>query len=114
MQVGLGALALFVDHPAGSEPVKTIGLRRLMRGIGGQKMGKAETGCRRRLEAAVAPAAVQIEAVNRRMVDNGRAVRVISMIPPQLRSSRALPTAGTIAMKLSIVCSTIGRFPRAA
>src|ERR1700675_2119856 len=37
-------------------------------------MGKRQAGCGRRLEAAVAPAAIEIEPVDRRAVDDGRAV----------------------------------------
>jgi hypothetical protein len=44
----------------------------------------------------------------------GEPSMVMSMIPPQERSTRALPIIGISAMPASITCSTIGRFPRAA
>ncbi len=39
---------------------------------------------------------------------------VMSTMPPQDRSTRALPIIGISAMPASITCSTAGRFPRAA
>ena len=39
---------------------------------------------------------------------------LMSMIPPQLRSTFACPIIGIRVMPASITCSTSGRFPRAA
>ena len=39
---------------------------------------------------------------------------VMSMMPPQDRSTLALPIIGISVMPASITCSTIGRLPRAA
>src|SRR5262245_63264940 len=74
VQVRLRAHALLVDDAALSEAVETIGGGERMRLAGGDEMGETPARCRRRLEAAIAPAGVEIEPVDRRLVDDRRAV----------------------------------------
>jgi hypothetical protein len=64
MQIGRRALAFFVDHVAAAEAVEAeIGIEG-MRFVPGDRPGKAPAGGRRRLEAAIAPAAIEIEIVD--------------------------------------------------
>ena len=56
------------------EAVEPIGGGDRMRLVLGDEMGKAQAGGRRRLEAAIAPAGIEIEPVDRRPVDDRRAV----------------------------------------
>src|SRR5262249_6345836 len=74
VQVGLRTHALLVDHPACAETVEPVSSGVWVRLILGDEMGKTPARSRRRLEAAIAPAGVEIEAVDRGFVDNGRAV----------------------------------------
>ena len=71
----LGALALFVDHQPLEEAIKAIGRGGLVRLVLCQKMGKAPTRCRGRLEPAIAPAAVEKEVLHRRFANNRRTVK---------------------------------------
>src|SRR5258708_35856330 len=74
MEIGLGALPFFVYRVARRETVEPIGCRDFVRPICRDKMGKGQARGGRRLEAAVAPAAVEVEPVDRRVVDDRRAV----------------------------------------
>src|ERR1035438_1491298 len=74
VKIGLGALALFVDQMPGCEPVEAKGGSGFVRLVGGQQMGKCPAGCRRCLEAAVAPAGIQIEAIEWSAIDDRRSV----------------------------------------
>src|SRR5450432_1382674 len=72
MQVRLGALALFVDEVPGAKPVETqVRSRRVWR-VTRDQMGEGKSGSGRGLEAAIAPAGVEIEALRRRAVDDRR------------------------------------------
>src|SRR6202023_1944929 len=61
MEIGLGALPLLVDRMSGHKPVKAILCGRLMWPVGCEEMCKAPSSRRRCLEAAIAPAGVEIE-----------------------------------------------------
>src|SRR6056297_2552213 len=74
VQVGLVAHALFVDEIAAREPVEPHLRGHRVRGIAGDEMGVAEPRGGRRLEPAIAPAAVEIEPVDGGLVDEGRAI----------------------------------------
>src|SRR3984885_3512807 len=74
VKIGLGALALFIDQMSGCEPVEAKGGSGLMRLVGCQQMGKCPAGRRRCLEAAVAPAGIEIEAIDWSAIDNRRSV----------------------------------------
>ena len=63
MQVGLRARALFVDEIARREAVETVGTRDLMRLVAREQMREAPARGRRRLESAVAPAGIEIQAL---------------------------------------------------
>src|SRR5680860_947797 len=74
VQVRLGAHALLVDDAALREAIETVG-GRIWGGLaGGDEMGEAPAGGGRCLEAAIAPAGIEIEAFDRRRIDDGRAV----------------------------------------
>ena len=71
---GLGARAALVDETAFAETVdREVGVDRV-RLVRGDHMGEAPARAGNRLEAAVAPAAVEIEPLDRRLADEGRAV----------------------------------------
>ena len=90
MQVGLIAHPFFVDHQTLLETVKAIGLGGWVRRVMGQQMRKAEARGRRRLEPAIAPAAVEIEPVDMGAVDDRRSVhRHIHDPAPHPQQSRA-------------------------
>ncbi len=74
MQIGLGALAFFVNQVAGPETVEAIGCGERMRLVARQQVSETPARGRRCLEAAVAPAGVEIEALDRRPVDDRGAV----------------------------------------
>ncbi len=65
MQVGLGADALFVDLVAAPRNGRGAGSRAVsMRLVAGDQMGVAVAGGGRGLEAAIAPAGIQVEIVD--------------------------------------------------
>src|ERR1700691_2653520 len=74
MKVRLGADPLFIDDAPRREAIEAIGGGDRMRLALCDEMREAPSGRRRRLEAAVAPASVQIESANRRAVDDRRSV----------------------------------------
>src|SRR4051812_41674721 len=74
MQIRLCPGALLVDEPAGGEAVEPEGRRGLVRLVAGDEVREAVAGGRRRLEAAVAPAGIEIEPSDGRAVDDGRTV----------------------------------------
>src|SRR5258706_8397965 len=74
MQIGLSALAIFVDHMAGEEAIQAQGSGGPVTGVTSDQMREGEARRGRRLEAAITPAAIEIKAIHRRLVDNRRAV----------------------------------------
>src|SRR5262245_45168890 len=69
--VGLRAHALLVDHAACRQAIEPVGGRIWMRLVLGYEVREADAGGRRRLEAAIAPAGIEIEPIDRRLVDDG-------------------------------------------
>src|SRR5258706_108706 len=74
VQVGLRALPFLVDEMTRREAVESIGARNLVRSVAREQVGEAPTRSGSRLEAAVAPARVEVEAGNAALIDDGRAV----------------------------------------
>src|SRR6516162_1090039 len=74
VQVRLRTVTALVDEMAGCETVEAIGGGEGMRLVISDEVGEAPAGRRRRLEAAITPAAVQVEPVDRCPVDDGGAV----------------------------------------
>src|SRR6188768_263667 len=74
MQIGLRAGAALVDGVAGAETVEPVGGGELVGLAGGDQMGEAPARRRGGLEAAIAPAAIEIEVVDRRLVDDRRTI----------------------------------------
>src|SRR5215213_6553366 len=74
MKIGRGALALFIDHIPASEAIESIGGVELMKLIPGDRMGETPPRGWRCLEASIAPAAIQIEALDRSLVDDGTSI----------------------------------------
>src|SRR5690554_6280440 len=74
VEVRHGAFATFVKDVTGGEAVQAVGGIELVRLAGGDGVGETPTRGGRRLEAAVAPSGVEIEPLNRRAVDDRRAV----------------------------------------
>src|SRR5262245_22656981 len=74
VEVRLGALALFVDGRAAMEAVEPEPRRIYVRLVASNQMGKDEAGRGRGLEAAITPACVEIEPLDRCAVDDWRAV----------------------------------------
>ena len=70
MQVGLIAHPFFVDHQALFETVEPVRGGCGMWCVAREQMGKTEPTRRGRLESAIAPAAVEIEPVDMRFVDD--------------------------------------------
>ena len=102
------------DASACAEAVQTHLFRRFMRPVQRHEVSKRMPRGRRCLEPAVVPAAIQVQPFDRGLIDNGGSIKGHVHMPPQLRNSRAFATAGTMATIVSMVCSTIGRLPRAA
>src|SRR5436305_14232719 len=73
MQVRLGARALFVEQRAGRGAIEPHCRGDIVRLVARDQMREAPAGGRCCLEAAVAPAAIEIEPVDRRAVDDRRA-----------------------------------------
>jgi hypothetical protein len=65
MQVGLGADTRLVDRETALETIEPERARHMVAFALGDQMREAEAGGRRRLEAAIAPAAVEIEVRRR-------------------------------------------------
>src|SRR5208337_4422108 len=63
VEVGRRALSLFIDHVAATKAVEAKRRAEPVGFVAGDQMGKAPTGSGRRLEAAVAPAGIEIEPV---------------------------------------------------
>ena len=75
MQIGLGADALFVDEIAPRAKRSSRKARAVSCGSPRRdQVREAEAGGRRRLEAAIAPAGVEVEVVGPRPVDDRRAI----------------------------------------
>src|SRR4051794_41043582 len=74
MKVGHRALAVLVDEMAGGKTVEPEGGVKRVRIATRDGVGEAPAGSRRRLEAAVAPAGVKIEPIDRSGADDGRTV----------------------------------------
>src|SRR5438128_7181214 len=70
MEVGLRAHPLLIDEMAGRETIQTIGGGKRMRFIPRDQMRKAPARCRSCLEAAVTPASIEIQPIDRRVVDD--------------------------------------------
>src|SRR5262249_60648220 len=74
VQAGIRPGSAFVDGVAALEPVEAERRIERMRPILRDRVGKAPARCRRRLETAIAPAAVEIKIVDRRLADNRTAI----------------------------------------
>src|SRR6516162_8483267 len=67
--------AVLVDQIAVGEAVEREGLVQLVRPVLGDGMGEDPAGTRRRLEAAGAPAAVEVEPLDGRLADDRARIR---------------------------------------
>src|SRR5258707_6813125 len=66
--------ALLVDRVAGGETLEREGLVELVRLVIGDRVSEDPARGRRRLEAAIAPAAVDVEILQRRLADDRAAI----------------------------------------
>src|SRR5260370_42186300 len=74
VKVGLGAAAILIDQLAAREAVQPITPGERMGRLVRQQMSETPPGGRRRLESAITPARVQIQTLDRRVIDDGRAI----------------------------------------
>src|SRR3546814_4671308 len=73
--VGPVADAVVIEFAAFGEAVEAVAAVQLMLFVMGDGMGEAPASRRRRLEALIAPTAVEIEVADRRAADEGAAIR---------------------------------------
>lgn len=74
MQIRGGTLPFFVDHIAVAKPIEAKPRVQPVGLISRDRVGKTPAGCRRCFEASVAPARVNIETLDVRLVDYRRAI----------------------------------------
>ena len=74
LQVRLRPGAFFVEQLTGCKTIKAIFRRNRVRFVARDQVCEAPTRSRCRLEPAIAPAAIQIEAVNRGAIDDRRSI----------------------------------------
>src|SRR5215470_4081325 len=70
MRIGRRPRAALVDHCTAREAIECEGFVERMRPVLRDRMREDEARGRRRLEAAIAPAAVDVEALDRRLADD--------------------------------------------
>src|SRR6185312_8324301 len=70
VQIRLRSLPFLIEQVAGCEAVEAVSARHFLRLFAREQMGKAIAGGRRRLEPAVTPAAVEVQPLDRRAVDD--------------------------------------------
>src|SRR5262245_12677967 len=75
LQPGERTGAGLVERAAGAEAVEAVGSGKRVRLAGCERVRKAPARGGRRLEATVTPAAIQVEAVDRRRADDRAGVR---------------------------------------
>ena len=112
MQAGIRASPSLVDSVAALETIQAEGRVELMGPILRNGVRKAPSGCRRRLEAAVAPASVEIEISIGVPPMMGLPSIVMSMTPAQCRMMRNRPKLGNAVTAAAATCSIIGKLPR--
>src|SRR6185437_1065823 len=93
MGAGIRAGALLVDRVTAGEALEGEGLVEFVRLIVGDGMGEDPARGRRRLEAAIAPAAVYVEILQRRLADDRAAIhRHVHDAAPAAHHAKAAET----------------------
>src|ERR1700730_1793676 len=88
LEVGLGALPFFVDNVTSFEAVEPVAGRDCVMFVTCEQMRETPAGCRGCFEAAIAPARIQVEPIERCPIDDRRAIhRHIDQAPPAPQNS---------------------------